>query len=376
MNELAIDDVASLGARVKFLALGSAACRCLNHFFLQQTCMSDLCLAVDTDLRCLESLDSSLAKYCFGKNVFRGLSSGGDENLIKDVFDKADPVIQTFCQKSDVLIVLAGLGGGTGSGMVIPTLQIAKQAGTFVLVISIMPFSFEGKNKSIKAQALLKAVQSLADLTVPFFNDILFQNLSDSSTIKEAFCKGDDLLGQLTQSFFLSLTQVDTGAFVCNLSSFMQHFSNKPDSVFWGFGRGDGENAVGKALKSVLECPSLKVRLDLAPIQSAFIYTNLTSDITLTDLKNLNYELQSFLGVPDLQILNNCHSNLGGIQKAEIFVLLSSCKKNLKAIRYKNKKQKSNSTSNIQIQFDFETQGIESYWDTPTYLRLGLKLES
>ena len=177
MNELAIDDVASLGARVKFLALGSAACRCLNHFFLQQTCMSDLCLAVDTDLRCLESLDSSLAKYCFGKNVFRGLSSGGDENLIKDVFDKADPVIQTFCQKSDVLIVLAGLGGGTGSGMVIPTLQIAKQAGTFVLVISIMPFSFEGKNKSIKAQALLKAVQSLADLTVPFFNDILFQNL-------------------------------------------------------------------------------------------------------------------------------------------------------------------------------------------------------
>ena len=116
--------------------------------------------------------------------------------------------------------------------------------------------------------------------------------------------------------------------------------------------------------------------MDTAPTQNAFIYTNLTSDIALTDLKNLNYEMQSFLGVPDLQLLNSCHSNLEGSQKAEIFVLLSSCKKNLKVTRYKTKKQKASDVSNVQIQFDFETQGLESYWDTPTYLRLGLKLEA
>ena len=376
MDELALDDVATMGARVKFLALGSAACRCLNHFFSQKTCMSDLCLAVDTDLRCLESLDSSLAKYCFGKNIFRGLSSGGDENLIKEALEKTDTVLQAFCQKSDVLIILAGVGGGTGSGMLVSTVQMAKQIGTFVLVIPILPFAFEGKNKGIKAQTQLKTLQNLADLVVPFFNDILFQSLPDNATIKEAFSKGDELLSQLMQSFFLSLTQVDTGAFVCNLSSFIQHFSNKPDSVLWGFGTGEGENAIEKALKSVLECPSLKVQIDTAPIQNAFVYTYLTSDIALKDLKNLNYELQSFLGVPDLQFLNSCHSKLDGVQHAEIFVLLSSCKKNLKAVRYKSKQQKPSATTNVQIQFDFETQGLESYWDTPTYLRLGLKLES
>lgn len=376
MDELAIDDATVLGAKVKFLALGSAACRCLNHFFLQQTCMSDLCLAVDTDLRCLESLDSSLAKYCFGKNIFRGLSSGGDENLIKEALEKHDTVIQSFCQKSDVLIILVGLGGGTGSGMLVSTVQMAKQVGTFVLVIPILPFAFEGKSKGIKAQTQLRTLQNLADLAVPFFNDILFQTLPENATIKEAFSKGDELLAQLMQSFFLSLTQVDTGAFVCNLSGFIQHFSNKPDSVLWGFGMGDGENAIEKALKAVLECPSLRVRIDTVPVQNAFVYTNLTSDIALKDLKNLNYELQSFLGVPDLQFLNSCHSKLDGIQHAEIFVLLSSCKKNLKSVRYKNKKQLQPATANVQIQFDFETQGLEFYWDTPTYLRLGLKLES
>ena len=376
MNDLGIEGISNSGARVKFLALGSAACRVLNAFFVKQSYMSDLCLAVDTDLRCLESLDAGLPKYCFGKNLFRGLSSGGDEALIKDAFGKSDSVLQEFSQKSDVLIILAGLGGGSGSGMLPAMTQIAVQTGAFVIVIPIMPFSFEGKNKGIRAQTQLKSLQTVADLVIPFNNDFLFQTLPSSATIKEAFAEGDRVISGLIQAFFLSLTSVESGAFVCNLSDFIQHFSEKPDAIAWGIGEGSGKTALEDALKKALDCPTLKSQLDSAPSQKAFIYSYLTPDIPLTALKNLNYEVQRFLGIPELQILNNCHTSAEGQQQARIFILIASSQKNLKHARYRSKKSKENTNENVQIQFDFAAQGSDSYWDTPTYLRLGLKLEA
>ena len=376
VSDLGIEGVSNSGARVKFLALGSAACRVLNAFFVKQSYMSDLCLAVDTDLRCLESLDAGLPKYCFGKNLFRGLSSGGDETLIKEALDKGDSALEEFLQKSDVLILLAGLGGGSGSGMLPLMTQKAVQTGAFVIVIPIMPFSFEGKNKSIRAQTQLKSLQTVADLVIPFNNDFLFQALPDSATIKEAFSEGDRIISGLIEAFFRSLTSVESGALVCNLSDFVQHFSEKPDTIAWGLGEGFGANAPEEALKMALQAPTLKSQLDSAPTQKAFVYSYLTPDIPLTALKNLNYEIQRFLGIPELQMLNNCHTGAEGEQRARLFVLIASSKKNLKHARYRSKKSKETLNENVQIQFDFAAQGTDSYWDTPTYLRLGLKLEA
>ena len=375
MDGLDISNIENPIARVKFLGLGSAACRMLNTFFTQQTYMSDLCLAVDTDLRCLESLTPELPKYCFGKNVFRGMSSGGDENLIKATFGKEDPNIQTFAQKADILIVLVGLGGGSGSGMLIATVKAAIQAGIFVIVIPIMPFSFEGKNKSIRAQNQLKHLQTIVDLVVPFYNDFLFQHLPETATVKEAFVEGDRQISQLMQSFFLSLTQTETGAFVCTLSDFIRHFSDKSDCISWGIGEGHGPKAIEEALQMALESPTLKTNLDTTPSQKAFIYLRTSTDIALTDLKNMNYELQTFLGIPELEQLNCLHTNLSGSSNAILFVLISSVKKNIKHARYTTQKNKASSAGNVQIQFDFSTQATDSFWDTPTYLRLGLKLE-
>ena len=53
--------------------------------------------------------------------------------------------------KTDVLIILVGLSGGTGSGALLATVQMALRAGAFVLILPILPFAFEGsfRNTSI-----------------------------------------------------------------------------------------------------------------------------------------------------------------------------------------------------------------------------------
>ncbi len=375
MKELGMDQ-AMMGARLKFLALGSAACRVLNYFFTTQSYVADLCLAVDTDLQCLEELNPVLPKYCFAKKHFRGLSSGGDEILVKEIFGKEDACIQSFCQKTDVLILLVGLSGGTGSGALLATVQMALQAGAFVLIIPILPFSFEGKSKSIRARNQLSSLQSFADLVIPFYNDILFQSLPESATVKEAFQEGNRIISQIMYAFTSSLNRVEAGEFVTNLNEFIHHFSKKPDITYWGIGKGTGENALQQALKKVFECTSLKTHGAEIPAQRAFIALSSTSEIALNELKSLNYEIQNFLGVPEIQFLNSCNLQLKSTKEVELFLLISSCKKNFKAVRYRKNKQREIPLSHVQAQFDFEEQANESYWDTPTYLRMGIKLEA
>lgn len=375
MDDLGMEQTATVGARLKFLALGSAACRVLNHFFITQTYVADLCLAVDTDLCCLEQLNSTLPKYCFAKKHFRGLSSGGDENLVKEVLGKEDACIQAFCQKTDVLIILVGLSGGTGSGALLATVQMALRAGTFVLIIPILPFSFEGKSKSIRARNQVSALQSFADLVVPFYNDILFQTLPESATVKEAFQEGDKLITQIMCAFANSLNHVESGTFATNLNEFARHFSEKPDIVFWGLGKANGENALKQALKKVFECTPLKTHTTEALAQRVFVALHSSYEVSLNDLKNLNYEIQSFLGVPEIQFLNSCNTVLSDSQDVELFLLVSATKKNLKTVRYRNTKKQTAQVAHVQTQFDFEEQANESYWDTPTYLRMGLKLD-
>lgn len=373
MEELIREEV-SVGARMKFLALGSAACRTLDYFFSQNSSLIDLCLAVDTDLRCLESLNAGLPKYCFAQKEFRGLSTGGDENLVKKLLEKQDEALQNFLKNSDIIVILVGLSGGTGSGMILPLVQTAVQNGTFALVLPILPFSFEGTTKGIRAQTHLKALQSTADLVIPFYNDILFQTLPDSATIREAFQEGDRLICQLLCGFFNGLNTTQSGGFICNLTDFMQHFSGKPDSVFWGLGSYKGNN-ITQALKNTFDCPSLKTQIDHTLIQRAFVFIQGCAPVTLNDLKTLNNEILSFLGVPDLQILNSYCTSNEGTDETRLLLVFSACRKNLKSVHVRRKSNHKNTASQTQTQFDFEVLGMESYWDTPTYLRLGLKLD-
>ncbi|MDR0755943.1 MAG: hypothetical protein LBE99_03465 [Puniceicoccales bacterium] len=377
MDGLGIDKTHTMGARVKFLALGSAACRALNYFFSKASILSDLCLAVDTDLRCLESLHPSLPKFCFEKNHFRGLSSGGDEALVEQMFEKDAAPLHAFCQKTDILILLVGLGGGTGGGACLKLVQLAIQWGAFVLSIPIVPFSFEGQSKAIRVQSQLKSLQLASDLMVPFNNDILFQSLSDAATIKEAFTEGDAWLSRLMKMFFIYLTQNTAGALEGNLNNFVKHFSDKPEGVFWGIGFGEGERASEQALRSVFDCPFWRSSKGHIPIKKVFMFSQLGSGIPLVDLKNLYYELQGHLGSPEIQVLN-AYAELAEVtSRVEIFILGSYCKQNLKAARYRKRlgNEKISNSQNIQIQFDFDDAGSEAYWDTPTYLRHGLKLD-
>ena len=359
--------------RIKFLALGSSACRALSVFSAQYVSLSDDRLAVDTDRSCLDALEKTVSTYCFGEDLFRGFGSGGDAEWVQKHFPLRDERLSAFFQETHVLIILVGLSGGTGSGTVEATLGSARQCGLFTVVIPLMPFAFEGHPKNVRAQAQLERLRSAADLVLPFYNDLLFQTLPGNATAQEALAEGYRLLSQVLKVLRDGLHPRENTPFACRLNDFAHHFDNKPDTVAWGIGSGDNANA---ALEAALKCPMLKVKLDTFVPQRICLFLRTSSELPLNALKTLHEDLRARLNVSDAPFSTSCSVRESEKNEATALLILTAGAKNLKTERFRRKKSKKALCDDpSQIRLNFEGEYAESYWDTPTYLRLGLKLE-
>lgn len=359
--------------RIKFLALGSSACRVLSAFAAQQTSLSDDYLAVDTDRSCLNALEKTIPTCCFGEDLFRGFGSGGDAEWVQKHFPLRDERLSAFFQGAHTVVILVGLSGGTGNGTVEAALSLARQSGLFPVIIPLMPFSFEGYPKNVRAQAQLERLQSAADLVLPFYNDLLFQTLPENATAQEALAEGYRLLLKVLKVLRDGLHPRENAPFACRLNDFIHHFDNKPDTLAWGIGSG---NNAKTALEATLKCPMLKMKLDTFVPQRICLFLQTSSELPLNVLKTLHEDLRVRLNVADAPLLTSCSVQKGETNEATALLILTAGAKNLKTERFRRKKSKKALCDDpSQVRLNFEGEYAESYWDTPTYLRLGLKLE-
>lgn len=81
--------------------------------------------------------------------------TGGNLQLGRDVALKSTSKIQELLEGHDLVFIIAGLGGGTGSGMAPVVVDIAHQMGIHTMVMAPKPFGFEGETRQSNAKTAL-----------------------------------------------------------------------------------------------------------------------------------------------------------------------------------------------------------------------------
>jgi len=143
-------------------------------------------VAVDTDTKMLEACSMEQFVH-IGAIVTNGLSAGGDVELGRQAIEKNSSGIRKQLREVDLLVVVAGLGGGTGSGAVPVITRLAREAGALVLCMVSMPFNFEGRKISNIAEAALKRIRTHADAIVRIPNERLLDRTDADLPVEEAF---------------------------------------------------------------------------------------------------------------------------------------------------------------------------------------------
>ncbi len=149
-------------------------------------------VAIDTDFNAVARL-GACSQVRIGAETLGGNGSGGSAALAETAARNAENELKSLLSGVSVAVFVAGLGGGTGAGVLPFMLRLAAANNVPTLVFSIRPFAMEGEIVLDAAKSAMSALSGLGDVRVFCSNDELAA-ADKETTLAEAFERATEYL--------------------------------------------------------------------------------------------------------------------------------------------------------------------------------------
>ena len=185
--------------RIRVIGMGGAGCRAVDH--MVKMGLNDVeFIVADTDGFALQ-LSQCPSKILLGKSLNTGLCCGAGLETGYACTLESRETIRQYLKDSDVVLIVAGMGGGTGTGGAPVIARISGELGAWTIGAVTMPLSFEAKRRSKNAQKGLNKLKEAADITVLIPNNAIQHLVPPCATLVDAFNKLDEVLSCVVKTF-------------------------------------------------------------------------------------------------------------------------------------------------------------------------------
>ena len=240
------------GIRAKIIGVGGAGLSLVDGLRFDNF-QSVEHLAVDVDSRALADC-IAVEKLSFGRRHTRGMGTGGDNTLARKALEEEKDNIRKKLQGVDLVFLLAGLGGGTGGGAAPVIARLARESGALVFAFTPLPFSWE-KSRHSMAEECLADLRKFANAVVPLPNDSLLQMGGADATALECFAEaGRNVSKGISAICSLVFRR---GMIDVDFVHLRKAFNRRAGRTLFGYGEGDGKDAIRQAVRELLLCPML-----------------------------------------------------------------------------------------------------------------------
>ena len=239
--------------RVKAIGVGGAGNNTVDRLKLDNLDGVNLA-AVNTDGQVLASSPIS-EKLMIGKRITRGLGAGGEIEIGREAAEADRDGIERVVSGADLIFLIAGLGGGTGSGSTPVVAKTAVETDVVVIAFVTLPFTLEGARRHRQAEESLASLRKICHAVIPLPNDILLQQADDDATVLEALALADEWITMGIRSICSML--LEPGLINIDFSSLKKVFGLRGGKTLFGMGKGSGEDFVSRAIDDLMLCPLL-----------------------------------------------------------------------------------------------------------------------
>jgi cell division protein FtsZ len=215
-------------------------------------------VAVNTDLRALNR-SSAGTKVPIGRGITHGLGAGGDVSTGESAAREGAEEIGRALQGADLVVITAGLGGGTGSGAAPVIAEIARQQGALTVAVVTKPFEFEGIRRRQIAQDAWAALVGLVDAVATVPNDRVREVMATDVTVDDAFRAIDETLHRCVTEI-VDLVAVP-GRINLDFAD-VRAVLRGGGAAAVGFGRAAGENRAIEAARNAMATTLLETRME------------------------------------------------------------------------------------------------------------------
>jgi cell division protein FtsZ len=177
---------------IKVFGVGGAGMSVME--LLVKEGLPDACfVAVNTEPQSLAA-SSAAEKVQLETTLLRGLGTGGDPDVGRALAEEHLPRLKSLCEGVDVIFILAGLGGGAGTGISPVLARVAKEAGALVLGFVTTPFACEGGRRQRLAHHGLAEFKAAADGVISLPNQKVFKMIDENTSVLETFKITNDFI--------------------------------------------------------------------------------------------------------------------------------------------------------------------------------------
>ena len=239
---------------ITVLGVGGGGNNAVNHMYLQD--IEGITFVVsDTDRHQLEELSVPNC-LLLGVNTTLGQSACSDPEAARRAAEESESEIAAlFDDDTKMVIITAGMGGGTGTGAAPVVARIAREKSVLTVGLVTIPFLFEGSLRNLKALSGIEEMRKYVDALFIINNEHLTEIYSDLNP-SNAFMKADKAKTAVVSSLCCLITHIDPR--VCMDFNDVNWTLRKGGNAFIVSGIGSGEHRVTKAIENALESPLLK----------------------------------------------------------------------------------------------------------------------
>ena len=273
---------------IKVVGVGGGGGNAVNHMLEEGIQGVDFVLC-NTDYQAL-TRSTVPTKIHLGK---RELGAGNDPNVGREAaLSSEDEINKIFDEKTKMVFVTAGMGGGTGTGAAPVVARIAKEKGILTVGIVTIPFECEGRRRKLQAQSGIEELKKNVDTLIIISSDKLRDSYGNMK-LTEAFKKADDVLTTAAKGIAEIITV--TGYVNVDFEDVNTVMKDSGRAIM-GTGRAKGENRAEEAIKMAINSPLLNDS-NIEGAKNILLYITSGSDeVSLDEVVEITEYVQGVCG--------------------------------------------------------------------------------
>ena len=273
---------------IKVIGVGGGGGNAVNHMLEEGIQGVDFVLC-NTDYQAL--MRSTVpTKVHLGK---RELGAGNDPAVGREAaLSSEEEIDKILDEKTKMVFVTAGMGGGTGTGAAPVVARIAKDKGLLTVGIVTIPFECEGRRRKQQAQAGIEELKKNVDTLIIISSDKLRDSYGNMK-LTEAFKKADDVLTTAAKGIAEIITV--TGYVNVDFEDVKTVMKDSGKAIM-GTGRAKGENRAEEAIKLAINSPLLNDN-NIEGAKNILLYiTSGTDEVSLDEVVEITEYVQNTCG--------------------------------------------------------------------------------
>ena len=312
-HSINFDDLKAGKANIKVIGVGGMGCNAVTWLY-NKGINGATVYAINTDALHL-SVSKADEKILIGKELTRGLGAGGKPQVGREAAKEVLSELKKATAGADMVFVIAGMGGGTGSGAASVVAQLAKETGAVVIGVVTMPFESE-KARIDKAEFALQELRDVTDTCIVLDNNRLV-DIAGQLPIEQAFAVANELVSTMCKGIVETITLPS----LINLDYADVSAIMKDGGVaVIGIGEDDSSEKVTQAVRQALTHPLLDV--DYKGATGALIHVTCGPDLKLEEFDHIGRIVSESLG-PEANVIIGARISKEFVGKVRVITIMT-----------------------------------------------------